>query len=80
MGKYYTEVSPDKDTLILAKESSFNDLKSKDDFIEKLTSSELEMMNWNGHSSIMLIDDYIFICGHLSSKKSINQRDVIALR
>lgn len=58
--------------MILANKESFQELKDTNELSKNLTDQEWKALNWNGHTSLMLVDDYILICGHLASKKAEN--------
>ena len=34
--------------------------------------TDLNLLDWNNHSTVILADKYILISGHLSSSKSLN--------
>jgi len=78
--KYFVSLSPDKDTLIFAKKSRFNMQHQTPNLLSRLTVEEQELLNWSKHTSVMFLDSYFLISGHLNSKKAENEADVKKLQ
>lgn len=78
-GNYHIEASPDKDTLICVKKDKFKEIKPMK-AVTLFDQEELNLLNWNNHSTVILADTYILISGHLSSSKSLNEENVKTLK
>ena len=69
--EYYLHPDESRDTLIIAKKASFKGKPADTDLVlkEKPLGEEIyNSLNWNGRSSFLIIEKYIFINAHLSSK------------
>lgn len=66
--------------MILANKESFQELKETNELFKTINDQEWKTLNWNGHTSVMLVDNYILICGHLASKKVENEKNVKDLK
>jgi hypothetical protein len=73
---FFISISPDKDTLIFAKRSRFSVRHEFEPLRSRLSQQEFDLLNWNNHTSIMFLDSYILISGHLNSKKEENASNV----
>ena len=77
LDEYYLEIGPDSDTLILSRRACF---KCKFNAHEVLTSNELAGLNWQSRSTVMVVDNYVLVSGHLSSDKKKNAINIQELR
>ena len=73
---FFISISPDKDTLIFAKRSRFNTHHPTQPLLDRLTPDQFALLNWNKHTSLMFLDTYMLISGHLNSKKEENAANV----
>ena len=74
--KYFVEISPDQDTLILAKRSRFDKQFKSSEMLQRLEKGERDLLDWNKHTCVMYLDNYMLISGHLNSKPEKNQENV----
>jgi hypothetical protein len=66
-----------KDTAIIARRKSFKGKPERNDEFFHVKNSideeTVKQLNWNDKTAIMVIDTYIFINAHLSSKEALNK-------
>lgn len=78
--RFFLATSEDQDTLILASKKAFTVMRDLSSLTEKLDDKEWMEMNWKGHTCLMVVDQFLLICGHLASKKSENEKNVKSLK
>jgi translation initiation factor IF-1 len=59
--------------LIIAKKETFKERLNVNDV---LTENELKMLNWADRSTIVVLDNYIIVNAHLSSKTDKNKMQI----
>jgi hypothetical protein len=71
-------VDDSKDTLIIAKKTSFSGkpLTSEVFMRDKMGESLMKRLNWSDRTAFMIIDKYILINAHLSSKAEPNSKQI----
>ena len=73
-----------KDTAIIARRKSFSKKPERNDKFfhvdNKIDDETMKQLNWNDKTAIMVIDKYIFINAHLSSKEDINKEQIKQLK
>jgi hypothetical protein len=77
-GEFYIMTDESKDTAIVAKAKSFSHKPVSNDvfFESKIDAKTMGKLNWNNRSAFMVIDKYIFINAHLSSKTEANGKQI----
>jgi hypothetical protein len=63
--EYVKSIDKTKDTMILAKKSSFQEVRNTSSVLNK---DQIESLNWADRTSILCVDNLILICAHLTSK------------
>lgn len=80
---YYLMSDFSKDTLIVAKKSSFEHKPANNDVFfdaNNMDADFIKKLNWNDRSGFMVIDKFIFINAHLSSKAESNKKQIDGLK
>lgn len=72
--EYYLSHDASKDTMIIAKKSSFKEKPVTNDvFISKhIDPALMKQLNWSERTAFLVIEKYICICAHLTSKAEKN--------
>lgn len=73
-------VDKSKDTMIIAKESSFSKFGDTELVLSRLSPELRESLNWGDRTAFMLADHYLLICAHLTSKAEKNRPQIEQLK
>ncbi|CAM6005157.1 unnamed protein product [Sphagnum balticum] len=66
--------------MIIAKKSSFGPRKDPELVLKKLSKEQWDNLKWADRTAIMIIDNYILLSGHLSSKAEKNKPQIEQLK
>lgn len=78
--EHHIKCDPSKDTMIIAKKTTFPDMKDEELVLGKLTQEQRDNLNWSDRSAFMVVENYILIDAHLSSKEQKNKEQMEQLR
>lgn len=72
-GEYIKATDKTKDTMVIARRSSFRELKKTETV---LSAAQIESLDWAGRTAILCVDHLILISAHLTSKAEKNKPQI----
>lgn len=76
-GDYIKATDRTKDTMVIARRSSFRELKKIETV---LSAAQIESLDWAGRTAILCVDNLILISAHLTSKAEKNKPQIDKLK
>ena len=71
--EHHISIDNTRDTMIIAKKTTFPESKDVELILSKLSPEHRQKLDWSDRSAFMVVDNYILINAHLSSKEARNK-------